>query len=119
MLSATHAPVAAALILYGCLGHPSVWRDIAYGWGFGMTAFGLLYLTFHDGVMHGRLPVQALRRVPYFDLLCRAHEIHHRKHGGPYGFFFVPPKLRGYLDRVNGVSPEGARDDQPAPVARS
>ncbi len=99
VLSATHAPVAAGLILYGCLGAPSILREIAYGWGFGMTAFGLLYLTFHDGLMHGRLPVQGLRRFAYFRLLCDAHQIHHEKNGGPYGFFYVPPKLRAHLAR--------------------
>ena len=111
ILSSTHAPVAAALIIYGCVGAPSWLREVAYGWGFGMTAFGVLYLTFHDGVMHGRLPVQALRRVPYFDLLCRAHEIHHRKSGGPYGFFLVPARLRARLDREPVAGP---RDDEPA-----
>jgi len=99
VLSSTHAPVAMALILYGCLGQPSLWREVAYGWGFGMTAFGLLYLTFHDGLVHGRLPVEGLRRVPYFKLLCDAHEIHHIKNGGPYGFFLVPTKLRAAIER--------------------
>lgn len=99
VLSTTHAPVAAGLILYGCLGAPSALREVAYGWGFGMTAFGMLYLTFHDGLMHGRLPVQGLRRFAYFRLLCDAHQIHHEKNGGPYGFFYVPPRLRAYLAR--------------------
>lgn len=105
VLSGTHAPVAAALILYGCLGVPSVLRDVAYGWGFGMTAFGILYLTFHDGLMHGRLPVQGLRKVPYFQLLCDAHQIHHEKNGGPYGFFYVSPRLRSYLERRKAERP--------------
>jgi beta-carotene 3-hydroxylase len=98
-LSSLHAPIAIALILYGCLGAPSAWRELAYGWGFGMSAFGLLYLLFHDGLMHGRLPVGFLSKVPYFRLVCDAHAIHHEKNGGPYGFFRVAPGLRRLLAR--------------------
>jgi beta-carotene 3-hydroxylase len=98
-LSSLHAPIAIALILYGCVGAPSVARELAYGWGIGMSAFGMLYLLFHDGLMHGRLPVGFLRKVPYFRLVCDAHAIHHEKNGGPYGFFRVSPKLRRVLAR--------------------
>jgi beta-carotene 3-hydroxylase len=96
-LSATHAPVALALILYGCVGAPSAWRDVAYGWGIGMSAFGLLYFTFHDGLVHGRLPVQGLLRFRVVRLWHDAHLVHHRRGRAPYGFFYVPKRLRDEL----------------------
>jgi beta-carotene 3-hydroxylase len=113
-LSSLHAPIAVALILYGCVGAPSVARELAYGWGLGMTAFGLLYMTFHDGLMHGRLPVAWLGRFATFRMLCDAHELHHRKNGGPYGFFLVPRKLRARLasGRALTQQEQNARGDQ-------
>lgn len=97
-LSFLHAPIAIALILFGCFGEPGVAREIAYGAGLGMTLFGALYMVFHDGLVHGRLPVGFLRRFDYVDVVCRAHAVHHQKNGGPYGFFHVPAKLRARLE---------------------
>ncbi len=93
-LSALHAPLAIALILFGCAGPPGVGRELAFGVGVGMTAFGLAYVVVHDGLVHRRLPVRALLRVPYLsDYLrevARAHRVHHAgvRGGPPYGFFF-------------------------------
>lgn len=101
VLSSTHAPIAIALILYGCLGQAGLLRDVAYGFGIGMTLFGLSYLTFHDGLVHGRLPVGFLLRFRYARLLVLAHRIHHEKEGGPYGFFLIDPKLRAVILRKN------------------
>src|SRR4051794_34538101 len=51
-LSALHAPIAIVLILYGCRAAPGLARDIAFGIGIGMTAFGLAYVVCHDGFVH-------------------------------------------------------------------
>src|SRR3712207_6170094 len=53
-LSALHAPIAIALILYGCRGAEGPLREVAFGVGIGMTMFGLAYLVVHDGFAHGR-----------------------------------------------------------------
>ncbi|HEU4537903.1 MAG TPA: beta-carotene hydroxylase [Polyangiaceae bacterium] len=97
LLSVTHAPVALGLILYGCVGAPGPLRDLAYGWGIGMSAFGLLYFTFHDGLVHKRLPVQGLLRFRVVRLWHDAHLVHHRRGRAPYGFFYVPRAVREHL----------------------
>lgn len=102
VLSVTHAPIAIALILYGCVGTPGLLREIAYGWGIGMSLFGMMYLTFHDGLVHGRLPVQGLLKYRWARVLCEAHKIHHKKDGGPYGFFYVPSEYRSEAESKAG-----------------
>ncbi len=93
-LSGLHAPIALALILYGCVGEPGVLREVCYGIGLGMTAFGLAYFVVHDGLAHGRLPVGFLKRLPYFQRVVEAHQAHHASRDtAPYGFFFGPAEL--------------------------
>ena len=89
-LSVLHAPIAIALVLYGCAGPPGVGREIAFGIGVGMSAFGLGYVIVHDGLVHGRLPVGFLRRSRYLRGVERAHRVHHLgdRGGPPYGLFF-------------------------------
>jgi len=89
-LSFLHAPIAIALTLYGCRANPGVLREVAFGAGIGMTIFGVAYVIVHDGLVHGRLPVKALRRVRYLDTVARAHRVHHAGvfGGPPYGLFF-------------------------------
>lgn len=96
LLSGLHAPLAIALILYGCRAAPGPWREVAFGVGVGMTAFGLAYLLVHDGVVHGRLPVKALQRIGYLRRVADAHRVHHAgvRGGAPYGFFNGPRELR-------------------------
>ena len=95
LLSALHAPVAVAFILYGCVGSPGIMREVLYGVGIGMTAFGVAYVVMHDGVVHGRLPVRALLRIPYFRHVARAHRAHHAgiEGGPPYGLWLGPREL--------------------------
>jgi beta-carotene 3-hydroxylase len=93
-LSGLHAPLAVAFILYGCVGAPSALREVLYGAGLGMTAFGVAYFVVHDGLVHGRLPVGFLKRFTYFRRVVEAHEAHHASaHAAPYGFFFGPAEL--------------------------
>jgi beta-carotene 3-hydroxylase len=94
-LSVLHAPIAIALILYGCVGPQGFLREAAFGVGLGMTAFGFAYLVVHDGLVHGRLPVQWLLRIRYFANVRDAHLAHHeRRHDvPPFGLFFGPWEL--------------------------
>jgi beta-carotene 3-hydroxylase len=86
VLSASHAPIAVALIVGG--GHfQGVLADLALGAGLGMTAFGAAYFLVHDGFVHGRLPLGFLGRFGYFQRVRSAHERHHERGGGPYAFF--------------------------------
>lgn len=94
-LSFLHAPVAIALILYGCVGPVGMVRELAFGVGLGMTAFGFAYIIVHDGLAHERLPVQFLGRLRYFARVRAAHMVHHRAGGeAPYGLFLGPWVLR-------------------------
>lgn len=93
-LSVLHAPIAIALILYGCVATPSIGREIAFGVGLGMTAFGLAYLLVHDGLVHGRVPASFLARSAYLRRVRDAHLVHHQRARGPYGLFFGPWEMR-------------------------
>lgn len=95
VLSGTHAPVAIALILYGCVGDPGLPRELAFGVGLGMSAFGVAYVVVHDGLVHGRLPVEFLARMAWLSRVREAHLEHHRAGAaGPYGLFLGPRELR-------------------------
>jgi beta-carotene 3-hydroxylase len=89
-LSVLHAPIGAALVIYGCAGAPGLLRDLAFGVGIGMTLFGVAYVLVHDGLVHGRLPVSALGRIPYLARVRDAHLVHHRRGAAPYGLFLGP-----------------------------
>lgn len=94
-LSVLHAPIAIALILYGCVAAPGPVREVAYGVGVGMTAFGVAYAVVHDGLVHGRLPVAFLERFAYFRRVKESHNAHHigGRDRAPYGLFLGPWEL--------------------------
>ena len=92
-LSALHAPIAIAMILYGCASAPGVLREVLFGTGIGMTTFGVAYLIFHDGFVHGRLPLRWLGKVRLFARIRDAHRVHHGGGTAPYGFFLGPREL--------------------------
>jgi beta-carotene 3-hydroxylase len=60
------------------------------GWGWlvpvavGVTAYGAAYALVHDGYIHHRLPV-GRRTFGALDALARAHAVHHRTGGEPFG----------------------------------
>lgn len=116
-LSTLHAPAAIALILYGCAGAPGILREVLFGVGLGASTFGLAYLVVHDGLVHGRLPVRGLRRIPYLDRVVRAHRVHHSGRDGrpPYGLFFGPFELARHRRLTS--SREGAPARVRAPSA--
>jgi beta-carotene 3-hydroxylase len=98
-LSALHAPIAIAMILYGCVAEPGVLREVLFGTGIGMTMFGVAYLIFHDGFVHGRLPLRWLGKVPLFARIRDAHRVHHGCGMAPYGFFLGPQELAAQRHR--------------------
>ena len=58
-----------------------------------MAAFGVAYVIVHDGIVHGRLPVGFLRKIPVLESIRRAHRIHHADGLAPYGLFLGPQEL--------------------------
>ena len=79
------------------------------GWlvplGTGITAYGAAYALVHDGYIHRRFPVGG-RRSATLDALTRAHQVHHRTAGEPFGMLapYVPRD-----DRRRSVAGAGAR----------
>ncbi|MCC7110088.1 MAG: sterol desaturase family protein [Deltaproteobacteria bacterium] len=109
-LSAAHAPVAMALILAGLL-VPGAAGQGLLGAGIGMTLFGALYVVFHDGMVHGRLPVAGLLRFRAFAAMRDAHQLHHQSNGAPFGFFASPWLMRAGRSLSPRVAPRPARRD--------
>lgn len=93
VLSATHAPIAAALIMIGCNLHGFA-ASVALGIGAGMTLFGFAYVVVHDGLVHGRLPVGFLARHAFLRRVRDAHAVHHARGRAPYGLFLGPQELK-------------------------
>lgn len=116
-LALFHAPIAMALIIWGCEGPPIALREIAFGAGVGMTLFAVGYLIVHDGLVHGRLPVAFLLRVRYLRRVVRAHKVHHTgvTGGAPYGLFFGPWELA----RAAAIRRARARGSSGAPSSPS
>ena len=114
-LSALHAPISVALILYGCRAAPSLSREVAFGVGLGMSLFGLAYTLVHDGLVHGRLPVRGLLRFAYFRDVARAHRVHHAgpTGGPPYGLFFGPMELSRHRRLTRSRSTPSGRPRAP------
>jgi beta-carotene 3-hydroxylase len=63
--------------------------------GFGIAAYGLGYLLFHDIMFHRRIPGIRIRaRGTYLQRIVRAHKIHHQKSskkegGTAFGFLYA------------------------------
>jgi beta-carotene 3-hydroxylase len=91
-LSASHAPIAIGLCVAALVLRDDVASVLMLGAGLGMSAYGLLYMLFHDGMVHGRLPVSFLLRFRVCRAWRDAHEEHHRgpRARGPWGFFLSP-----------------------------
>ncbi len=57
----------------------------------GVTAYGMIYFFIHDLYVHRRIRALSLR-IPFLLTVKKAHAIHHRTGGEPYGLlFFVNP----------------------------
>jgi beta-carotene 3-hydroxylase len=92
VLSATHAPIAAALIMVGCNLHGPLAAAII-GAGAGMTVFGVSYVLVHDGLVHRRIPVAFLGKIPWLRGVREAHAVHHARGAAPYGLFLGQREL--------------------------
>lgn len=120
-LSFLHAPIAIALVLYGCRAAPGFWREVAFGTGIGMTLFGFGYTLVHDGLVHKRLPLRFLSRSRYLRVVARAHRVHHTGAlgGVPFGLFTGPleMRLREWL-ASRSSSPTSVKPTDPGLVRR-
>lgn len=120
-LSFLHAPIAIALVLYGCRAAPGFWREVAFGTGIGMTLFGFGYTLVHDGLVHKRLPLRFLSRSKYLRGVARAHRVHHTDAlgGVPFGLFTGPLEMR-LRERLasRSSSPISAKPKAQAPARR-
>lgn len=87
LLSAAHAPIAIGLIAGGYWWVDVLAGAVALGAGIGMTVYGALYVVFHDGMVHARLPVAGLANVKMFADMKEAHALHHKTNASPHGFF--------------------------------
>ena len=114
-LSFSHAPIAIVLIVYGCEAAPGFLTDAAFGFGLGMTFFGLSYLLVHDGFVHGRLPMGWLARFDYFRKVRAWHRVHHSTGEVPYGFFAPPLRWGHPSDHSAFASREDQRNVSTSP----
>lgn len=100
-----------AIILIGVGLH--VW-----GWllpiGLGVTAYGLVYFWFHDGLVHGRFPTGLSGRSRFWRKRVQAHRLHHavrtRTGAVSFGFLWVQSarRLKAELVQKRMSSSSGA-----------
>jgi beta-carotene 3-hydroxylase len=64
--------------------------------GLGVTAYGAVYFVVHDLYIHRRVR-SLVFRIPFLLAAKKAHAIHHRTGGEPYGLLLFPrfQELRG------------------------
>jgi len=64
--------------------------------GFGILAYGIFYVSFHDILVHRRVKIKFIAKNPYLRRMIRAHKIHHKhldKEGAEaFGFLYAPKK---------------------------
>ncbi|MBR9999324.1 MAG: sterol desaturase family protein [Cyclobacteriaceae bacterium] len=90
---------AIILIITGSL-FPSV--HLLMYVGFGITAYGVFYILFHDILVHRRIKIKYKPRSKYLKRLVHAHYIHHQKHTKQgcqaFGFLYAPEKYEPSRD---------------------
>jgi len=98
---------AAPSILFIWLG-VYVWLPLLWV-GLGMTAYGMAYFSFHDGIVHRRLPIRYRGKNPYMKRIIEAHWVHHatttKENCVSFGFLYARPaaELQEAVDRVRTV----------------
>lgn len=83
------AAVAAGMFWLGAQpGWSPLWWAAA-----GMSAYGVLYVLVHDGLVHRRFPLPLRPGRGYLRRLAQAHHLHHRTHArdGAVSFGFLYP----------------------------
>jgi beta-carotene 3-hydroxylase len=64
----------------------------------GMTCYGVIYVVFHDGLVHQRYPIRVPAGWRYLDRLIEAHRLHHatkqRTGAVSFGFLYAAPPDR-------------------------
>lgn len=90
-VAVAYAALSAGLVVWGDVhGHWLFWV------GVGIIAYGLLYFTLHDVIVHQRLRFRYRFRHPYLLRVIRAHKIHHknqgREGGEAFGFLYAAPR---------------------------
>jgi beta-carotene 3-hydroxylase len=82
--------------------------------GLGVTAYGLIYGWFHDGLVHRRYPTGLSGRSAFWRKRIQAHRLHHAVHtktgGVSFGFLWVQPArvLKAELVQKRTASSSGA-----------
>lgn len=82
--------------------------------GLGVTAYGLIYAWFHDGLVHRRYPTGLSGGSAFWRKRIQAHRLHHAvrtQHGGvSFGFLWVQPvrRLKAELVQKRMSSSRGA-----------
>ena len=83
--------------------------------GAGVTAYGAAYLFVHDVYIHRR--IARLPQIAVLERLRRAHALHHRFGGEPYGMLLpiLPSRLRALAPTVDADAAVARRPPVPAP----
>ena len=82
--------------------------------GLGVTAYGLVYFFFHDGLVHRRFPTGIAGRSAFWTRRIQAHRLHHavrtREGCVSFGFLWVRSAraLKAELSQKRGASSNGA-----------
>jgi beta-carotene 3-hydroxylase len=65
--------------------------------GLGMTAYGAIYVIFHDIVVHRRVRIRNVPQWAYLRRIIMAHLVHHKTHAKDgaqsFGFLWAPKDL--------------------------
>lgn len=71
--------------------------------GFGILAYGIFYVVFHDIIVHRRVKIKFVAKSAYLRRMIRAHKVHHKclsKEGAEaFGFLYAPKKYDPQYNR--------------------
>jgi beta-carotene 3-hydroxylase len=90
---------AAAAITLMAIGVADPGRSHLLAMSIGITAYGMVYFFIHDLYVHRRVRSLPLR-IPFLLTIKKAHAIHHRTGGEPYGLLFFANPENARRERV-------------------
>ena len=85
------------------------WGDWATACGAGIAGYGMIYLGFHDIIVHRRIVHRYVPRSAYMKRIVQAHRLHHAVEAKSgcvsFGFLIAPPAevLKRELARKGGT----------------